>query len=263
MRFQKYAPITAAVAIAALGGCSSGGSTTPESATSDNPADTEQVLTNYFNAFATNDIDDMGAMLKNAAPGSPAFLYARNQIATQRAAESANQSYPPDTVTVSGDTVTLVQDIPEDATDKERQDATMTYKEFSFAPDGKLDSWTADPGGPLAPRIKAQSGKGSAGGITIKASTSYINGDGNLAVTYTVKNKAKAKAQISPDGYVNPDRRQVDIATFTGSLDVSPGSFADERALIENGKPGGKMLFNVYVTGSTVPAPTITVPVAK
>lgn len=247
-----------------LTACSSGDSSgTTASTAAGEGVDSEQVLTNYFNAFASNDIDDMTAMVRNAAAGSPAFLYARNQIATQRAAESANQAYPPSTVTVSGDTVTLVEDIPADATEEEKQDATTTYKEFTFAQDGKLESWTSDPGGPLAPRVQAQSGRGSTGRLTIKATTSYVNNAGNLAVTYSVINKSKAKAQVSPDGYVNPNRRQVDVATFTGSLDVSPGAFADERASIENGKPGGKLLFNVYFTGSTVPLTTVTVPVAK
>lgn len=255
--------ILAAASILLTAACSSGDTATTSDEQTAEAADTEQVLNNYFTGFATNDIDDMEAMLKNSAPGSPAFLYGRNQIATQRAAESANQSFPASTATVSGDTVTLIEDLPAEATEAERQEATTTFQDFAFASDGKLETWTSDPGGPLAPRIKAQSGRGSSGGVTIKATTSYVNNGGNLAVTYSVRNKAKSKAQVTPDGYINPDRRQVDIATFTGSLDVAPGAFADERASIENGKTGGKMLFSVYITGSTVPPTTITVPVAK
>ncbi|MEI2718263.1 MAG: hypothetical protein V9E98_14950 [Candidatus Nanopelagicales bacterium] len=266
-RTTVSAGVLSASMLLALAACSSGTTSTSgeSAAASGEPAGSEQVLTDYFTAFATQDSGDMKPMLKSSAPGSPAFLYARHQINGALAGESANVSSDPSEVTVSGDSVTLVDEalLDEDSSEAERQEATTVYKDFTFAPDGRLDTWTSEPGGPLAPRVKAQSGSGSSGKVTVKASTSYVTNDGDLAVTYTVRNKSNDKAQLTPDGYLNPNRRQVDVSTYTGMLDLSPGAFADERASIDNGQPGGKLIFQVYFVGSTSPMTSITVPIAK
>lgn len=263
MKTLQRTAIGLAIVAVALAGCSSSGGSDTVGATSA-PAESEQVLNNYFNAFATDEASEMEPMLDNAEADSPAYLYAEHQINNALADEAANQSSSASTVAVSGDEVTMIDEslLPADATEEERAEVTTTYREFEYASDGKLVTWTAEPGGSLEGRVLAQDGIGTSGKVTIKAKTSYVTNAGDLIVTYDVRNKSKDQAMVTPKGYVNADKRQVQIATGTGSLDLAPGSFATEAASMENGEPGGKMTFTVYFTGTPTPPVTITVPVS-
>lgn len=236
----------------------SGGSGSPA------PAGTDETLATYFNAFATNDSGEMKPMLTAAEPGSPAEWYAEHQINGVMADEAANESQPADTVTIDGGTVTYVYSgLPQDATEQQRKDATQIYKDFQFAGDGKIVTWTTDPGGALQGRITKQEGRATSGKVTITAKTAYVTNTGDLSITYDVKNKSNQQATVTPKGYINPDKRQAKVQGTPYNAELSPGSFTTASGLVENGEPGGKLVFTLYVTGSTTPPVDLTVPITK
>lgn len=223
----------AACTLLLIAGCSSGSS---------NGSDHEQTLGAYFNAFGTQEASKMEPMLTAAAKGSPAYIYAEHQINAALAQESANETQEPDTITVDGDTVTQTLKLPEDATEEQKKEATNTYTDFQFSADGLLETWTSEPGGALAPRIQAQTGKATSGQVSVDLKTAYETNGGSLMVTFEVNNKSNKKANVSITGYVNPDGRQVKVATTPYSFDPAAGSFATGSGLITNGKRGGKLI---------------------
>jgi len=250
------------VAAASLGGCSSSSQDTTAAETPEG-IDTEQVLTEYFTPFAENDPAEMEAMLEVAAADSPAYLYAEHQINNALADEAANLLPEPDQLEVTADEVTLtISGLAEDATEEEVADATTVFRDFQYSPDGKLVTWDSEPGGPLEPRILAQSGSGRSGGVRIQVQTSYETNNGDLIVTYVVRNKSKYDATVYPQGYVTPQGRQVKVSTSSGSLELAPRTFATESAAISNGKPGGKLRFDGSLDSPTYTQFKITVPVS-
>lgn len=259
MKKSLRAAFLALALTTALVGCSS--ATGSEDSA---PANSTEVLKSYFEGLASDDSAQMQAMLKYAAPDSPAQLYAEHQILNQEADEAANSgSSTPDSVTVEGDKVTITQDLPNDATDAQRKEATTVFTDFAFSPDGNIETWTAEPGGPLASRVQRQSGKGTSAGVTISAQTSYVTNSGDLVVAYEVRNATKNTVNINPRGYLNPNGRQVQVATTTGSLKLSPKASAGDAASITNGRPGGKLIFDIYSDGGSYQSSAITVPISQ
>ncbi len=250
-------------AVALLGGCGSSGQ---ESTAVETPEgiDSEQVLTDYFTPFAGHDPAEMEAMLEVAVADSPAYLYAEHQINSSLADEAANALPEPDQLEVTADEVTITTSgLAEDATEEEVAEATTVYRDFQYSPDGKLVTWNSEPGGPLEPRILAQSGSGRSGGVRIEAQTSYETNNGDLVVTYVVRNKSKYDATVYPQGYVTPQGRQVKVATSSGSLELAPRTFATESAYVSNGTPGGKLRFEGNLDSPTYTQFKITVPVSE
>ena len=251
------------VATALLGGCSSSGQDTTAAETPDG-VDTEQILTEYFTPFAGHDPAEMEAMLEVSVPDSPAYIYAEHQINNSLADEAANALPDPDQLELTADQVTLTTSgLADDATEEEVVDATTVYRDFQYSPDGKLVTWNSEPGGPLEPRILAQDGSGRSGGVRIEAVTSYETNNGDLVVTYTVRNKSKYDATVYPQGYVTSQGRQVKVATSSGSLELAPRTFATEAAYISNGTPGGKLRFEGSLDSPTYTQFKITVPVSE
>lgn len=234
----------ATASILLVAGCSSSGEASGESPNSQG-ADNTAVLGKYFNAFATDKSSTMAPMLEASEPGSPAYLYAQHQINGATASEAAGNSAKPATVDVTDTTVTMKQDVATDATDAQIKEATNVYSSFQYSTAGLIQTWTADPGGPLAGRISAQSAKGKAGGVAVTLRTAYLTNSGDLSVTFDAKNTGSKKASLTPTGYVNPDGRQVKVVTTGGSLDLQPGSFATDALSVTAGKNGGTLIFQV------------------
>lgn len=90
---------------------------------------------------------------------------------------------------MSGDEVTLVDgSVADTSTKEERARAPVVFKDFEFAPSGKLVSWTSQPGGPLAPRMLAQWASETVDEVTVQLKTSYVSNPGPLVITYEVRN---------------------------------------------------------------------------
>lgn len=237
---KKSIPVGVLAAALLLAGCSSTGSS------SDSPAtDHEQTLTTYFNALATEKAATMAPMLTAAAPGSAAYIYAEHQINLATANEAANNTPQPDNAIITGDSVTLRAQGIENATDEQKAASTSVYRDFTYSAEGLVETWNAEPGGALAPRISAQTGSVTAAGVTITLRTAYQANVGDLYVTYDARNKGAKKVSVNPSGYVNPDGRQVRTATTGGTLDLQPGAFTTDAVSITSGKPGGTLIFQV------------------
>ncbi|MFZ1362009.1 MAG: hypothetical protein WAS05_03605 [Candidatus Nanopelagicales bacterium] len=206
-------------------------------------SENEQTLSTYFNAFATNDATQMEPMLKAAEPGSPAEVYAKHQINTQVANESANETDEPDVAEIDGDTVSLHPNFSDEATDEEKKDATTIYKDFVFSSNGLIETWTTEPGGLLTPRISAQTGKATQGKVTVQLQTAYVTNSGDLYVTWSAKNSGGKAVDISVAGYVNSDGRQVQVTSTPYQTKPISGSHTETSSTIENGKLGGKLIF--------------------
>lgn len=103
---------------------------------------------------------------------------------------------------------------------------------------GLITTWSANPGGPLAPRISTQTGKVSAGKMTVTLNTAYATNNGDLSVTYAVRNKSSKKTSITITGYISPDGCPVKVSTTPYLADPAPGSFSTNYATIVGGARG-------------------------
>ncbi|MEI8082669.1 MAG: hypothetical protein WCI74_12575 [Actinomycetes bacterium] len=237
-------PLVAALALSAAGcssSSSSGSSPTPTAASSTSQ-DHSQILTTYFNAYGTRNPTTMAAMLSSAAKDSPAYVFGQHQINTSLAYLSDNIDPIPLTVTVAGDTVTTVDELPADATANERAAATSVYRDFQFSPEGLIQTWTTVPGGPLAPRIAAQSATATKSAVTVSLKTSYQTPAGGLFLTYDVSNGSTTGTSVAVVGYVNPDGRQVSSDNTPPKLSPHPAAFTTGRSHISNGIRGGQLI---------------------
>lgn len=253
---KSYAVASVSIAaVMAVGGCSSAASPSAEPPSSTASAVNHvPVLTNYFDAFATDRAAEMAPMLTNSEPGSPAYLYAQHQINAATASESANSSPAPSTITVTQDSVTLLSQLPNEPTEQQKIDATNVYSSFEYAPSGLITAWTADPGGPLAPRISAQSSKVTSAKVTVALKTAYATNSGDLSVTFDVTNKSGKKANVTITGYINPDGRQVKVVNTPYAADPAPGSFSTSAASVVSGQRGGKLIVQFdYQTDKKLP----------
>lgn len=233
---------------------SQGGSSPSESASATQAAAQQQNLAAYFNAFGTERSQTMQPMLTAASPGSPAAVYAQHQINNATAEESDNSASDPSTVTIADGKVTIVVDVPKDSTDAVKKAATTVYQDFQFDPSGLIVTWTADPGGPLAPRIHTEKGTVTRGGVTVLLQTAYQTNLGALALTGTVTNRSKSKASVTSPGYTNPDRRQVQVSSTPYQADPVPGGYAVTRLVITGGAFGGKLTAQFdYQTTAQIP----------
>lgn len=239
--FAKKLIALGAVAALALAGCSSNNASSGTSA-SPGGDDHEATLKTYFDAFATDKSTTMEPMLTASAPGSAANLYAQHQINGAIAGESAGGSADPSTVTVSGEEVTMVRQLPNDATEQQKQDATNVYKDFTYSADGLIESWVSVPGGPLAPRISAQTGTATSAKETVALKTAYETNSGALIITMEVTNKNTKKVPVSITGYITPEGRQVQVALSPSQLGPAPGTFTTAMATASNAKRGGKLI---------------------
>ncbi|MFA7266148.1 MAG: hypothetical protein WC054_07535 [Candidatus Nanopelagicales bacterium] len=211
------------------------------SSQADGGEDHTPVLQEYFNAFATDVAAQMEPMKSAAAPDSPAYLYAVHQINLALASESANGDVAASTATISEDQVTMVrQGLDADITEEQRAEATTTYSNFTYE-NGLLASWTANPGGDVAPRITPVSGSVTKLGVTLALKTAYIANSGDLFITYEVLNKSKKKASVVVNGYLNPDGRQVQVSATPYQVAPVPGAFASGYAVVTQGKLGGSL----------------------
>lgn len=169
--------------------------------------DHSQVLKQYFDAFGTDSAVAMQPTLTLVAPNSPAYLYTQYQISTNLADTVAK--VPPRiwTATVTGDMVSMVQNFTRTPTKKERAQGIAIYKDFQFSPEGLIQTWTSDPGGPLAPRIAAQTATATKDNVTISLKIAYSTNLGDLYVTYEAANRSGNKATVYVRRYINPNGR--------------------------------------------------------
>ena len=132
----------------------------------------------YFEAYGTQDPDELARMLTLAAPGSSAHAYAVHQ---ETLAGIDPQRNAPLDIALEGD---AIEACPEDDEDAE----CITYADFTATPDGLLTHFTIN-GSPLRDRVSVGTGSEvTAGPMTISIISSYLSVSDRLFVAYIVRN---------------------------------------------------------------------------
>lgn len=188
----------------------------------------------YVRAWAANDV---ATMVRNSAAASPARAFARYWGDVYEAGRlDAGQA----DVTLQAGTATLTYD-----------DGTQYVVRRVEDSGGGLVTWSARPGGPLAPRIVAGPAvSGGAGGITVTALRQYVNSEGGLRVSLRVSNRGEGRRDLFADGYVGKDGNRstatLGAGSRTGVIRVS-GDSDDDAALasVEDAQPGGQLAIAV------------------
>ncbi len=225
--------------VAVAAGCSSGepatstgSSSSAASANAPAAVDPAETIKGYFEAAGNLDFDAMEA---NAAPGSPAALYAKSRRI----------------IDVDGTTATSVQTTATEAVLDWGNDSQYTFNDFQFDDTGKLVTWTTSPGGPLAPRIQEFNKTVRVGTTKIQFVGQYVANDGALVLPIRVSNPSSQQVRLAPRNYVNPNGRQLstDITQgdTTGVMEMAPK--ARDIGYIstsKGGKPNGRLTVYTY-----------------
>lgn len=197
----------------------------------------------YFEAFATDDLSRMGAMLDASVEGSPAALYATHQIAFTRAIGPGFG-----TTVDASDTEIVLTATYFDLSGNEVDEST-TYADFAVEGD-KLAGFTVD-GVPIADRIRGGAPEGTSGdGVTVRIVTAYQTARGDLALNVDIANGRESVVEIADYEWslVTPDGRQVglneELAVVPPS--VEPGATAGHIVVYEQVGLGGTLRFVAF-----------------
>lgn len=199
----------------------------------------------YFEAFASEDLSRMGAMLDNSLEGSPAALYATHQIANVRALGSAPL---PASVEVTEDNIVL-RSTTYDLKGDEVEEAT-NYSHFEVDGD-RLTAFTVDDI-PLADRIRAGDPIGTSGdGVTVRVVTAYLTARGDLWLNLDITNARGDVVEVADYEWslVTPDGRQLapsENLCCPTAPSVEPSATAGHIAMFEQVRLGGTLRFVAF-----------------
>lgn len=188
----------------------------------------------YLKAWAANDV---ATMIRNSAPGSPARHYASYWGDVYAAGRLDSGSAR---LTVRRDSATLTY--PEGA--------AYRMAEFENGPDG-LVTWSARPGGPLAPRIVADAPVSvRVGGLRVTSGIQYVNSDSSLRISVRVSNPGEQRRDIETPVYTSPDGRRstasIGSGGRTGVVPVKAGSRMFALVSAADASVGGRLQIKVY-----------------
>lgn len=252
-RSLKFASIvaSAAIAVSAATGCSSGGTgTTPTvdstpavSLPGDKPSSGPSTSTpsndgtgDFSSAveFARlAHLGDYGAAGGLVADNSPAARYLAHQTAYRRAYELNGQPITensPNDVTVDGDAKT--GDINIEINDGD-ETTKYTWKNFAFDSSSKITAWTGK-SGPIDKVLWSKSDSDEAHGVTVKLVSAYVSNGGDLIVVTEVSSPKRAirvdDAVFTPaDGYRQQDTAGLYTEVGKGEKAMTVFSFPDAK----------------------------------
>lgn len=209
----------------------------PSESTSSSPSpepsptlDTQQTLTNYFEAFASGDPAKMREMRRNSQKGSPADLYAIHQLAVA----NASSGFDRDEVSIGEGQVTLTSGSA--AAGNKTSDV---YEDFQFDDEGRLITWSVRQSGPLEDRIQRLSGVITSNNVKFELLTAYETNAGELSVTAKMTNKGDTAVDVNVSAYINPKGRQINVNAY---YTPRPGAYVEGYMGLGNSTIGGTLI---------------------
>lgn len=201
----------------------------PTAAESEEPPPNDGVVAKqYFEAQATHQPTKMRKMLKLAAEGSPAEVYADVQIANVASQPGTEESYVE--VTPKGVKVCPLGEQPQ-----------CIHHTDIIVDNGKIVSWS-DKGSTLGSRISAPSSAGSALGTKAKLIGGFYSLQSDvLVVALEVQNRSGETLNVNSGSaeYVTKQGQQVGMMTFFGPTEVRDGAKAEVILVFSDVKLGG------------------------
>lgn len=190
----------------------------------------------YLDAWADNDVR---RMRRESAPGAPARDFA-NYWGEVLAAGRVDTDSP--TVNIAEDSATV----------RYSDGTEYWFRDFRFDPDGRLVSWTSDPGGPLAERIVGgPTIDGELGPVTVHVRQQYRNTDDDLRITMSVRNSSGRAVRVGARAYVSPGGSRTHAALGSdGRTGVVPIAGTTAQAVVvavPDARPGGRLSLFAYV----------------
>lgn len=203
----------------------------------------------YFRAYATQTVSELGRLLGLSAQGSPAYAYGVHQEALARIDPEPNAPFE---LTVDGDEIRLCP------TEDDGGDC-IGYGDFQANEAGLLTDFSID-GTPLSDRIAV--GKGTvvtAGPMAISIVSAYRSAADLLFVVYAVRNDGSEPITADDVYYLRPNGDRVDPQIDTFAAPLEPGQFRLTAAAFPTTERGGT-LGVASTTSEGVQVAQITVP---
>lgn len=218
----------------------------PATSTSAAPRRASDVAKRYFDAFATDRPQAMQAMLELSAPGSPAHLYARFQIASTQAETDQGGPPEPPEVQLEGDVIRLCN--PPTIQTRPGVERCSAFADFTALPGSNLLTGFTVNGKPIGDRLVQGGSTASAGGARFTLAVGYQSVQSEMLLLVVEVSNGPKKISIygSEATYVAANGRQVTATDSTGPFDVQPSASASVVVGFANATPGGRLILGGF-----------------